>query len=104
MAETERYTKYSSLVKKPLTFTATYIRNGICKGSCQPTMLLTNVCIDGNQILDHVWVRSTNSLHIRLRSKQHKSIKFIGKLIKITKLKNESILVKDLNIQIKELL
>jgi len=104
MPETERYTKYSSLVKKPLTFTATYIKNGICKGSCQPTILLTNVCINGNQILDHVWVRSKHNFHLQLRNRQHKTIKFIGELIKITKLKDESIVTKDLNIKIKELL
>ena len=104
MPETERYTKYSSLAKKPLTFTATYIRNGMSKGSCQPTMLLTNVCLAGNLILDHVWVTTTHNYHIRLRSKQNRSITFIGKLVKLTKLKQQAVVTKDLGITIEELL
>ena len=104
MPETERYTKYSSLAKKPLTFTATYIRNGRSKGSYVPTMLLTNVCLDNEQILDHVWVQSLNNTHIKLRSKQHRPISFVGVLTKITKLKEQAIVTKDLGLIIKELL
>ncbi len=104
MPETERYIKYSSLAKKPLTFTATYIKNGRSKGSCQPTMLLTNVCLDGKLILDHVWVTTTYNFHTYLRNKQHRSITFIGKLVKLTKLKQQTITTKDLGIIIKELL
>jgi len=104
MPETERYTKYSNLVKAPLEFTATYVKNGICPGSLIPTMLFLNVCYNGEQVLDHVWVRSKNDLHKKLRKKQQKQIRFIGKLTKITKLKDQSIVTKDLNIRIQKLI
>jgi len=104
MPETERYIKYNHLVKTPLEFTATYVKNGMCPGSLIPTMLFLNVCYNGEQILDHVWVRSKDNLHKKLRNKQQKQISFIGKLIKITKLKNRSTVTKDLNITIQKLI
>jgi len=103
MPETKRYTDYVNLARKSLVFTATYIKNGMCRGSREPTMLLTNICINGEQILDHVWVRDKIDIHIQLRNKQHKIISFLGRLIQITKVKDITT-VKDLGLVIKKLL
>jgi len=103
MPETQRYVKYANLANKSQIFTATYIKNGLFKGTLEPTMLFINVCIDGEEILDHVWVRDKSDFHKRLRNKQHKTITFFGRLRKISKVKNLT-MVKDLGLNIKKLL
>lgn len=84
--ETQRYQEHDDLIGKSQVFTGTYIKNGIDKGSETKTILINSVTLDGVEVLDHVWLKdSKKSFADVLKKKQHKRIKFIGKLVKVTK-------------------
>ena len=82
--KTDRYIQYSSKLGQELVFTALYIKNGINPGTRLKTMLLCNICLNGVQVLDHIWVNDANLAHL-LKNKQHKQFKFLGKLKEVTK-------------------
>ena len=103
--ETQRYQEHDDLIGKSQVFTGTYIKNGIHKGSEIKTILIDHVVLDGIEVLDHVWLKDDNNKFAEiLKKKQHKRIKFIGKLTKVTKPYNLYETKTDLGLKITKLL
>lgn len=82
--EAQRYINNKDNISKKLTFEALYIKNGTRHGTNQKSALLTEIKLNGVEVIDHIWIND-NEFAEQLKSNRFKTIKFIGKLKQIVK-------------------
>jgi len=108
--KTERLQHFEDncLLGKPLVCSATYIKNGNTNNNTCRASLLTDITVcNTSYTIDHLWVKTAKKVNFTTlwRSKQHTTVYFIAKFIKITKPSLSLYEIKeDINIKIVKIL
>jgi len=106
VVKTERLQQFEDncLLGTHFVCSATYIKNGNINNSVDMVSLLTDINICNTEhTVDHLWVKNQKKIKIAplWRSKQHTTVYFIAKFIKVKKASSSLYEVKeDLNLKI----